>query len=84
MPASAASMIASAANGGGTNTMRGGRAGFLDSALHGVEHRHAQHGLAALARRHAANDIGAILIMSSAWNWPIRPEMPCTMTLVFS
>ena len=61
MPASAASMIASAANGGGTKMTRRVGAGRLHRLLDGVEDRHALEVGAALPGRHAADDLRAVL-----------------------
>ena len=59
-PASAASMIASAAHGGGTKITDRVRAGLAHALGDGVEHRPALVRRAALAGRHAADDRGAV------------------------
>ena len=61
MPASAASMIESAAKGGGTNTIEAVGPGLAHRALHGVEDGTAEMGLAALAGRDAADHVGAVV-----------------------
>ncbi len=60
MPASAASITASAANGGGTKITDALAPVFFTASLHGVEHRPAFVRRAALAGRHAADDGGAV------------------------
>ena len=59
-PASAASMIASAANGGGTKITEALAPVCLHGVRNGVEHRQVQMRLTALARRHAAHHLGAV------------------------
>ena len=60
MPASAASMMASAQKAGATKVMRGGGAGLLHRFLHGVEQRQVEMLAAAFAGRDAADDLGAV------------------------
>ena len=60
MPASAASMTASAANGGGTKITDAFAPVCLHGVVHGVEDRPALVGRAALAGRHAADDRRAV------------------------
>ena len=60
MPASAASMMESAAKGGGTNTMLAVAPVSRDGVAHRVEHGQAEMGRAALAGGHAADDLGAV------------------------
>ena len=60
MPASAASRMASAANGGRHVDHAGGGAGVAHGFLHGVEHRLAEMRLAAAARRDAADELRAV------------------------
>ena len=61
-PASAASIIASAAPGGGTKITDAFAPGLSHSLGHRVEHRPAFMRRAALARRHAADDVGAVVL----------------------
>ena len=60
MPASSASRIASAANGGGTKIMVALAPVLLHGVGHGVEHRPAFVRGSAFAGRYAANDLGAV------------------------
>ena len=60
MPASAASMIASAANGGGTKITEALAPVAFTRFGDGIEHRQVQMLLAALARRDAAHHFGAV------------------------
>ena len=60
MPASAASITASAANGGGTKMTEALAPVFLHRVAHGVEDRPAFVRRAALARRDPADDVGAV------------------------
>ena len=84
IPASAASMIASAAKGGGTKTrlasapvastacrtvLNNGRSRWISPPFPGVT---------------PPTTLVPYLIMSAAWNAPMRPDMPWTMTRVFS
>ena len=59
-PASAASMMASAANGGGTKITRGVGAGLPHRLLHRVEYGPFEVRRAALARRDAAHHLRAV------------------------
>ena len=64
-PASTPSRIASAANGGGTNIARSGRAGLLHGFGDGVEDRHlvaaVLEELSAFAGRDAGDDLRAVI-----------------------
>ena len=60
MPASAASMIASAANGGGTKITVAFARVFSTACAHRIEHRPAFVRRPALARRGAADDVRAV------------------------
>ena len=60
-PASAASRIASAANGGGTKISEALAPVSVDRVVHRVEDRHAVDILAGLARGDAGHDLGAVL-----------------------
>ncbi len=84
MPASAASMIASAANGGGTKIIDGVGAGVVDRLLHRVEDREPNVLGAALARRHAADELRAVVDGTARrGTCPALPVMPWQITFVF-
>ena len=59
-PASAASMMASAANGGGTKITDALAPVSFTASRDGVEHRQIEMRCAALARRHAADDLRSV------------------------
>ena len=59
-PASAASMMASAANGGGTKITDALAPVVFHRLRHGIEHRQVQMRRAAFAGRHAAHHVGAV------------------------
>ena len=60
MPASAASIKASAANAGGTNTMLTSAPVSCHSVCDRVEHGAVEVGLASLSRSHTTNHVGAV------------------------
>ena len=79
MPASTASRIASAANGGGTKIIDALAPVASHGLGHGVEDRDALDRLAALAGRDAADHLACRTRGSRwAWNVPALPVMPCT------
>ena len=81
MPASAASMMASAAPAGGTKMQETLAPVCADASRDRVEDGHAVDGLAAFAGRDAADDLGAGLrSCCGCGSWPSRPVMPCTIT----
>ena len=85
MPASAASMMASAQKAGATKVMRCVGAGLLDRFLHGVEQRHGRDGWPPpLPGVTPPTTLVPYSIISFAWKVPLSPVMPWTMTGVFS
>jgi hypothetical protein len=77
--ASAASMIASAAKGGGTKMTEAVAPVCLDGVADGVEDGDAEDLLAALAGGDAADDLGAVLERVLGVERPTLPVMPWTM-----
>ena len=75
-PASTASMMASAANGGRHEDHAAVGAGFSNRLFHRVEHRHVVHLLAALARSHAGHHLGAVGDALSGVKLPSLPVIP--------
>ena len=83
IPASAASMIASAANGGGTKITVAFAPVSCTGVVNAVEDRPAFVRRSALAGRDAADDLRAVGRRRLAWNVPSRPVSPWTMSRVF-
>ena len=73
MPASSASRIESAAKRGGTKIIAVLAPGLRDRLVEGVEHRDPLDVLAALARSHAADDLGAVVAVAQRVERALAP-----------